>query len=321
MKNSTIADEKTEPLGMLGILKDALRLPLKNKNLMLFVTVSSILPLSLLLLSHQLLLRPLLVDLLIHMTLLSGERKNSKEALETMTQIRKDVKLILAFEVAYLLVVSIAALFALATTVYTAATAYAGKHLTKKQLLSRVFATWKRPLLTWVFIFLLCLSYFILLMICFGVLSLFVPSKAMAGFSIAFIFMGLGGLIYLVTVWALAMVVSIVEDNCYGVEALEKAIALIKGRRVQGFFLSLVLVVLEGVMSSLLRVAEKGRGKMSGEIEVGVVLIIGSCLVKLYADMVYTVFYFECKKRHGEKVKIEEAGNTLLPLLNVNTAS
>ncbi|XP_006845508.2 uncharacterized protein LOC18435400 [Amborella trichopoda] len=319
MKNSTMADEKTEPLGILGILKEALKLPLKNKSLMVFVTIFTILPLSLLLLSHQLLLLPFAKVLLFHTTLLSRERENSKEALETMTQIRKDVRLIVAFEVAFLLLISIATIFSLATTIYTVATTYVGKHLTKKQLLSRVFATWMRPLLTWFFIFLLCVAFSVLLMLSLGVLSLFVGPKAIVGYSIAVSLMVLGVLIYLVTVWALAMVVSIVEDDCYGFDALCKASALIKGKRMQGYFLTLVLVVLGGFIGSLFRIDERGR-KIGGQIAFSVILVIVSCLLKLYNYVAFTVFYFECKKWHGEAVMIEETGYTLVPVLNVNTA-
>ncbi|KAF8400420.1 hypothetical protein HHK36_013718 [Tetracentron sinense] len=43
--------------------------------------------------------------------------------------------------------------------------------------------------------------------------------------------------LYLVTVWVLSLVVSIVEEDCYGMKALGKARELIKGRKVPGFVL------------------------------------------------------------------------------------
>ncbi|KAF5178990.1 hypothetical protein FRX31_031418 [Thalictrum thalictroides] len=98
---------------------------------------------------------------------------------------------------------------------------------------------------------------------------------------------------YLALVWMLSIVISVLED-CYGLQAFGKGAQLLKGRKVVGFGLTFVLMILIGV------------NVLVSNIMISTIAMAFAVLLKMFSMMVYTVFYFDCKQSHGEEIELEE---------------
>ncbi|KAL8040959.1 hypothetical protein ABFX02_10G134400 [Erythranthe guttata] len=106
--------------------------------------------------------------------------------------------------------------------------------------------------------------------------------------------------LYSSVIWALSVVVSVVEDRS-SVEAVEKAEKLVKGgQRLHGFmlnvFFNLVALILSLPVFYFI-------DKWSENVTVyyyGLFFLNSLSLLKMSALMAYTVFYFRCKKHHGQ---------------------
>lgn len=92
------------------------------------------------------------------------------------------------------------------------------------------------------------------------------------------------------------LVMSVLEDGCWGLEALSRAGEVVKGRRLQGFAIATILLVAEGVFTGGYGL---GIGKSLAQGErvgvTGVIVVIVLQLLKVLSMTVYTVFYCECR--------------------------
>lgn len=107
--------------------------------------------------------------------------------------------------------------------------------------------------------------------------------------------------LYLIVPWILSIVVSVVEERCYGLEALGKGAALVKGKRLQGFllnvFFNLVFFIAFHGYKMILRKHPSPTASL-------MVLTSVISLVKIFQMVAYTVFYFQCKELHGEEIEL-----------------
>lgn len=110
--------------------------------------------------------------------------------------------------------------------------------------------------------------------------------------------------LYLVVIWTLAIVVSVVEEGCYGMVAMGKASELAKGQRLKGYMLTLFFFLLNLIIA-LVYLKISGSTIPSSSIVYGLVLEILSPLVSIYQMVAYTVLYLHCKKQHGEEAEID----------------
>ncbi|KAK1290383.1 hypothetical protein QJS10_CPB18g00272 [Acorus calamus] len=110
--------------------------------------------------------------------------------------------------------------------------------------------------------------------------------------------------VYLGMLWTVGFIASVLEDDgCCGLEALGRAGKLIKGRKIQGITIAVVVraIALLVSLACALVLSIVGLNDDTDErIAVWVAIKIGfsslHCLVGLFAVMAYTGFYFECKK-------------------------
>lgn len=110
---------------------------------------------------------------------------------------------------------------------------------------------------------------------------------------------------YLSVFWMLGIVVSVLESFT-GMKAFKKAKQVIEGKKLRGFLLSLVLALL-AVPVSLIGILISRYGLQMGPTEVAVGLALANmrCILQIYSNVVFTVYYCECKNRHGEKVEMD----------------
>lgn len=158
--------------------------------------------------------------------------------------------------------------------------------------------SWKRPLITFFYLTLFELGYCFLTWATLVPLVLIFPDHVTLSEIIIFI-PAVVFLSYLAVVWNLACVVSVLEEKC-GIDALGRAAVLVKGFKLSGFFLNNVFGIPSLVLIPGFRLANSEK---STTIRVSVVLVMLNCLwlIKMFAFMSFTVFYYECKNNLGEK--------------------
>ncbi|KAK1267968.1 hypothetical protein QJS04_geneDACA022886 [Acorus gramineus] len=99
-----------------------------------------------------------------------------------------------------------------------------------------------------------------------------------------------------------SLVVSPMEEDCYGMGAIKKARELTNGRRLQGFALVLIISVVSFVVVALVN-PKQVSGSIGSMVQTVMAMFIGY-LFKMIMFMVFTVFYYDCKKSSGEEVVV-----------------
>lgn len=121
-------------------------------------------------------------------------------------------------------------------------------------------------------------------------------------------------------VMSLGLVVSIAEER-FGWDAIRVGSGLMSGRRVSGWVLTGVFVLVTGFIARELEKVMNGQdpfGEPSSTVtrvaagvgdKVGLIGLYGA--VVLYGYVATTVFYWDCKRRHGNKSEIANATLTV----------
>ncbi|KAG8372505.1 hypothetical protein BUALT_Bualt12G0073100 [Buddleja alternifolia] len=127
--------------------------------------------------------------------------------------------------------------------------------------------------------------------------TLMSPNMFILGLSVLFGGVAYVFYLYLSSVWLLGLVVSVVGEESCGIEALGKSAKIIKGQKVNGFLLNIVLnLVSLGVYL--------GSKMITSEKICGLFLVNCSCLVKILTFVAYTVLYFWAKESHGQEIEL-----------------
>ncbi|KAI8570165.1 hypothetical protein RHMOL_Rhmol01G0012200 [Rhododendron molle] len=111
---------------------------------------------------------------------------------------------------------------------------------------------------------------------------------------------------YIAVVWDMASVISVIEKSCYGIQAIEKAEGLVKGKRLHGLTLTLLFTIVMAIISQSFKVGPNQQS-VSTQIICGFFATAFNCLVEMVYLLSYTVLYFQCKELHGEEVELEES--------------
>ncbi|KAL0316586.1 UNVERIFIED_CONTAM: hypothetical protein Sradi_5536800 [Sesamum radiatum] len=212
-----------------------------------------------------------------------------------------DFARLLALQTAFILVVSIISFLSSVSTVLVSAVSYNSKTLTLKDLFSGIWTTWTRPLITTLYVLGLAIGYFV-------VVAMLAAPLLMYSSRVTFwaaVLLGITSSIfylYLFVAWGLAVVVSVVE-GCYGMEALAKSAALVKGKRVHGFLLNVSVNIVLLVIYEAYRVIFGHKGLMNTTMYALFVASVAS-FAKMLLVAAYTVLYYHCKKHHGEEIEL-----------------
>ncbi|KAL7224582.1 hypothetical protein ACSBR1_025951 [Camellia fascicularis] len=307
-----------EFLGFVGILKESIKLLLQSKNGKLIATITTISILLNSLLSSSLILstRPFIGDLLAKQALLYLPTQNSSDTdpADMFVDIKHDIRILLVVEFAFFLASFTVSLFSISSMILASAVTYYGKSLSFKDLLSMFFKLFVRPLVTFLQFKLTVISYIIVFVLALMFSLAIVGTDHLFTFiliNIALCLLTSIFWIYLSVLWSLAMVISVIEESCYGIQALRKASRLVKGRRLQGFALNLVFALPMVIVFMVTMMI----GDKKSQIVMVLVMTVFSSLVMVFQWMSFTVLYFQCKKTHGEAIElqgsIEEYGEVL----------
>ncbi|KDP34247.1 hypothetical protein JCGZ_07818 [Jatropha curcas] len=294
-------------LGFIGILRDALKIFTKNGKIIASIILFTLFVKSLLFLTNLFSIKPLITDIAFEKFLLHFTTPGKPEFTNIFNHIIKDIKIIFGIEITYIIFDFVSILLSSTATILAAVIIHGGKqeHLPVKELLLRTVKSWKRPLVTWLYIFLFSLVYvFIFVAILF--LGIQITNHNPIFSAIFAIVLGISAsilYIHLSVTWTLAIVVSVAEQ-IRGLEALGKAAQIVEGMKRQGFLLNLVFTILSLIMAQGTRLISSRKSFVLAIILALVIINVAS-LVRMYCLAAFTVFYYRCKKTHGENVELE----------------
>ncbi|EEF29166.1 conserved hypothetical protein [Ricinus communis] len=317
-------------LGFAGVLRDALKVFCKNGRIMASVALFTLLTKSILYLSITFSTKPLITDLLVERNLLHVTTPNTPEFTNILAHIRKDFKIFYGLECIYVILDAVTFLLSATATILAAAIIHGGKDdLSLKNLLLRTTRSWKRPLVTSIYTTLFGLVYlFLYAAILFGITriikTLIISPVTVFFLGVASVFLSVSGIVffvYLSAIWTLAIVVSAVEE-IRGIEAVIKATEISKGMNLQGISLKLLFIISSCLLSGILMMLKDPS--LTLHRIVALVIINSHGLLWMYLFAAFTVFYYRCKKTHGERVELEEIlddGYSKIPTTTVTTTT
>ncbi|OMO56200.1 hypothetical protein COLO4_35751 [Corchorus olitorius] len=297
--------EELQSLGFFGILKESSKIIFSWRKIFSQITLAFILPLSFIFLAHIQISQFIFVDILRDQNALQNSAGTPYSDKLSGAVSSKWVAFWL-FKAAYFIVFLVLALLSTAAVVYTVACIYTGKEISFKKVMSVVPRVWKRLIVTFLWSFAIVLVYNFVAVFCLllPVLIIYLgfSNVGVAIFVVLFL-LYLAGLIYIAVVWQLAGVVSVLED-VYGIQAMKKSKALIKGKMGVALALFLLLILCFGVIQTLFQFEVAFFWSLS----VGMRILIGIlCLLLLFNAILFglvakTVLYFVCKSHHHENI-------------------
>ncbi|KAH6819263.1 hypothetical protein C2S51_002866 [Perilla frutescens var. frutescens] len=229
---------------------------------------------------------------------------NPVQITHLLHHLREDAAVLFAVEVAFVLAFSTISFFSTISTILISAVSYNGKNSSLKELFSMMWRSWTRPFITTLYVSGLSTAYFVAVFLFAAPLWIYpdLPTFwlgtliAIPSFTLYF---------YLQAPWILSVVVAVVEESCYGLEALGRAATLVKGKRLHGFLLNMIYGVVVSIMFQYYRMRTGNKGLETTRF---MLVMCFSSLVKIFLFVAYTVFYFHCKMHHGEEIELHTGG-------------
>ncbi|KAK9162522.1 hypothetical protein Syun_003424 [Stephania yunnanensis] len=297
--------EELQFLGLYGIYKEAYKVILSSKKIFSQITLVLAIPLSFIFLAHLYISDILFSKIIRGEEALEYTRVHSRLYNRINSQISSEVAALWLFKAVYFVFFLILSLLSTAAIVYTIACLYTAKEVTFKRVMNIVPKVWKRLIITFLWNFLIMFGYNFAAIAVLVMFAAFLGKQAFVFVLVFMIILYLIGFVYINVVWQLASVVSVLEDM-YGIQAMKKSKALIKGKMMVAIaiYLKLLLSVL-GVQVVFQKVVFSTRGGSLGilnKLSYGVVLMSVLALLILYAFVIQTVIYFVCKSYHHESI-------------------
>ncbi|KAK6151484.1 hypothetical protein DH2020_014119 [Rehmannia glutinosa] len=299
------------------ILNESIKLLPKNGKLMAFIAIFSVVLSSSIFLLFSYILQSLVIDMFVTSQQSFMPDPNSfadpssltpqtgfspAQIIGPLRHLQEDSSIILAVEIAFIFALSVISFFSTISTILVSSLSYNSKNSSPKEIFSMIARKWTRPLITTLYVSCLAIGYFFVVLLLATPLLMY-RNKATLSVAILLGIVAFVFYLYLSVSWALAIVVSVVEESCYGIEALGKAGALVKGKRLIGFLLNVcfVLVTLIVFLGYMIILGKKWLGN---PIIYGLLVLIFLSLVKILRAVAYAVLYFRCKVHHGEEVEL-----------------
>lgn len=293
----------TNRLGMFGIFRESFKTIKRNEKLLFPVLLLVFLLFSLSEFAQTYLLEPVAKDFSSRLdenpTLLQdfGNTLHQPGYTAAINDIRK-VLLVNLFNFIFSSIISLVFLVA---TVSSSSEAYTAKVLDLKEMVTKIKKSWKKPILTSFYMIFFTIGAIFLCFLSSGIFSIFTEG------SWAYLLNGLLFLSILVVwshvsaLWMLSLVVSVLE-NVGGLDAIFRARALMKGKKVQATMImvlsTLAYVLFRWMTNALTSYNMDKWSRQTVSIPLGNALI---CTLKLFVFVVFTVFYHEMKASYDEK--------------------
>ncbi|XP_024968546.1 uncharacterized protein LOC112508001 [Cynara cardunculus var. scolymus] len=292
--------------GFLGILKKSIKIMLKNGRLLAIVTSIYLIIAPVFYVWNISTIKPIIFDFSTKSIQLASLDPRGLPFSQDLASILKDIKVLLGIELAFLLALFLTSLFAQTAIIFLTEASYKSKKIYVNDLMVRVPRSSTRLFITCFHVALLRVGY-----IYFGFVTLMVPTIMFSGHKIVskvilwvlMIFLVILYL-YLSVVWLMSSVISVLEE-CSGIEALGKAGKLVKGNKLEGFSLNLMFNLLAYAFYHVLSKRSAGIRTELTQAFLQFFLMSCICLLVVLELQAYAVFYFECKKSHGEEIELQ----------------
>ncbi|XP_071911356.1 uncharacterized protein [Coffea arabica] len=299
--------EFLQPIGAaVMVLQESIKLLPKNGKLVALTILPTLLFSSLFFLVFNFSYKSLLRDMLMRESMLPLTSANSAEFSSILAHLKEDFGLMLVVDLTFILGYYIISLLSIIATILVSTISHTERTLSNKDFALLVLRSWKRPLITGFYTTLLDIGYiFLVLFVASPVMMFFSNSMEEVFFTIYLV--GIAAYIvylYLSITWILGIVTSVIEEDCYGIQALGKAGDLIQGMKIQGFVLNMMFALLSVVVFQGFRII-RGHKWLVNQTIFGLFLVNVSCLLRLSQFVGYTVLYFQCKKKHGEEIELQ----------------
>jgi hypothetical protein len=302
--------EKQSSPTITGTFGKSLRATVRNGKLLFSIMLFVYLFLSFLEFGGDFVMKPLLKDISLETPTkdLSENYNGLSDHFDESTL--KALKILLLLKLGSLLLSGLALLFFIITTISSSSAAHTAKILTLKDTVLWVRRKWVPVFITTVYMSLITVAvfstYFILLAV--GLLMMHGIGSYRVKYGLLSL---LGGVfyVYLITVWVMSLVVTVVENKCSGLKAILRAGEILKGKRIKACIIMMMFVIVgTAIYTSCLFVAGKLWNEKSATASMGARLctIWSLSFVKLFLLVVYTVFYHECKNSEIEEIEDED---------------
>lgn len=283
--------------GFLSILKESLQLIPKNGKLFALTTFLHILFSSILLSILNFEIKFFFKDIILKASILSTSLDDTFKIMNFFADIKEDFRFLLIIYVAITVVLSLLSfLYTIATIILSS-----NINISLKEFVLKITKAFKYAFITRLYTNMLGIGYiFIVLFLLSPILisstNIFLVSIGIIVGIISFLFF-----LYLSVVWILALVISVIEEDYYGIKALAKSGRLIKGNRLNGFIFNVLFSIISSLLSLIyLKINKANKGVINQTIN-SIFLVIISSFFNLLLLVAYTVLYNHCKKNHGEE--------------------
>ncbi|CAA0837290.1 Unknown protein [Striga hermonthica] len=292
-------------LNFLVILKESIKLLIKNGKIMALVTALSLFSFSVFSLLFDLPLSSLTQDMLARESLIPILSSNSSEFSNYLSRIKNKFPL-LAPTLYIVLVVSyslVTFLSSTATVIVSVESHKGNVNFSAKELCSSIMKSCIRPFVTGFYTTILVIGYVFLVLTINAPLRMS-SNMSTLGWAILFTFFAYVFYLYLSSVWILSLVVSVVDRDCSGIMALGRSAVIIKGQELSGFLLNVVMNLASwGVYLGSMNIRSETHWIPNEKIK-GLILVGFTCLVWVLTFVVYTVMYFRGKEGIVQEIEL-----------------
>ncbi|KAI5650451.1 hypothetical protein M9H77_36456 [Catharanthus roseus] len=299
--------EEMQFLGLFGIYSEAYKVIIKWRKIFSQITLSLILPLSFIFLSHM------EISHYLDFKIRHNESKLHRTQSSTTDEKRKKLSDLISSESATLWIFNIfyfgfLLIFSLLSTsavVYTIASIYTGRDITFKKVMTIVPKVWKRLLVTFLCAFFAFFVYNFFAGILLIGWAMNLADSYLADIIVLtiMVIIYVTGSVYMTIIWQLATVISVLEDS-YGIKAMMKSKELIKGKMMIAlvifFKLNLSLVAVQIFFDEF--VIHGWRIGILHRIGFGLLCLLLLFKLILFGLVIQTIIYFVCKSYHHENI-------------------
>ncbi|KAF8011854.1 LOW QUALITY PROTEIN: hypothetical protein BT93_I0093 [Corymbia citriodora subsp. variegata] len=303
-------EEKLRYLGFLGIFKESFKIISSWKKIFTQITLLFILPLS--------------VIFLVQVQVSDYMEARFDWERHDLDRCRDDASYYLRLDdiltypslaywlirIAYLVLLLVLSLLSTSAVVYTVACNYTGKPATFKKIMSVVPKVWKRVSITFIWSFLINLAYGLCTLGTFIMWGMLIGFSPFGHWDLPLIVF-FAGFVYLSIIWQLASVVSVLEEENYGVKAMVKSIILVEGKRRVTSFIFLLLVLIYWGIIMVYRMFLWDGWYLLREMVIGIPCLVLLTFLFLFGLVIQTVIYFVCKSYHCESIDKPALANHL----------
>ncbi|MED6150914.1 hypothetical protein PIB30_077269 [Stylosanthes scabra] len=305
-------------LGLFGIYKDSYKIILSWRKIFTKITLSLILPLSLMFLIQIQVSNSLFSNILNHSQQIISTPQNTPQFEKLSETISSEWLTLMAFKLLYLVLSVIFSLLTTSAISHTIALFYSSTHdddevvnLTK--VLSIVKKIWARLMTTFLCVFAAVFIYNFAAFLVFIILALILNAYAgtqnyvvlgvASVFSIILVITYFVGLFYLSLIWQISNSVTVLEDS-YGFEAMKKSKELIKGKMRLSLLLFFTIIVSYGLIHFLFMMFFVQGCDMKSVVTIayGILWLLLLSHQILLGQVSHTVLYFVCKSYHKQNI-------------------